>query len=89
MLYYNQVKGARPKGENDMIENVKNYIWLCERMLEQMREGRFHGYETERGTKWAIEFCKSLDHDVMTDRELDHAIRLTRFRGAVCPKFAA
>lgn len=72
-----------------MLNNVNNYIWMCEGMLDAMAQGKFHGYETERGIRWAIEFVKSLDHETMTERELDHAVRLTHFRGAQCPRFAA
>lgn len=72
-----------------MLNNTANYIWMCENMLDSMQAGTFHGRETERGTRWAIEFVKSLDHDMMTERELSHAVRLTYFRGNVKPRFAA
>lgn len=70
-----------------MLENVYTYIAMCENMLSSMREGKFHGRETEQGTMWAVEFCKSLDHQIMSESELNHAVRLTYFRGTVCPRF--
>ena len=43
--------------------------------------------ETVQGIKQAISFVKALDHELLTDEELKHAIRLTRFRGQACCKF--
>ena len=82
-------KGPYDRWEHVMIEHVKNYVWVCQGMLESMEAGMFHGRETMQGVKWAIKFVSSLDHDVMTEKELNHAIRLTYFRGQVCPKFSA
>lgn len=77
-----------------MIENVKNFISVCESTLSRYNEAKTDlerrsvlCYQTVRGIGFAIEFCKNLDHEVMTERELKHADRLTRFRGPVCPAF--
>lgn len=72
-----------------------NFIYVCECELEraanattpaQLR-GVLNG-DTVQGIKWAIEFVKGLSTDYMTEKELKHATRLTRFRGYECPKFA-
>lgn len=79
-----------------MIENVKNFIWSCENQLARYnaaktnleRLGALSG-NTVRGIQFAIDFCNSLDHEWMTERELKHAIRLTYFRGSNQPVFVA
>ena len=43
--------------------------------------------QTERGIAWAIEFLESLTCDVLSDSELNHAIRLSYFRGNTRPVF--
>ena len=44
---------------------------------------------TVQGLWWAIKFVSKLCTPCMSDRELKHAIRLTHFRGSVCPEFKA
>ena len=43
--------------------------------------------QTDRGIAWALEFLNSLTCEVLTDKELKHAIRLSYFRGNTCPVF--
>ena len=43
--------------------------------------------QTVQGLWWAIEFAGSLQTPYMSEAELKHAIRLTRFRGTTCPAF--
>ena len=45
--------------------------------------------QTVEGLWWAIKFVSKLCTPFMSDRELKHAIRLTHFRGSVCPEFKA
>ena len=45
--------------------------------------------QTVDGLWWAIKFVSKLCTPCMSDRELKHAIRLTHFRGSVCPEFKA
>lgn len=45
--------------------------------------------QTVQGLWWAIGFVGKLHTACMSEKELRHAIRLTRFRGAVCPVFQA
>ena len=45
--------------------------------------------QTVEGLWWAIKFVSKLCTPCMSDRELKHAIRLTHFRGSVCPEFKA
>ena len=44
---------------------------------------------TVQGLWWAIKFVSQLQTAYMSEKELKHAIRLTHFRGAVCPEFKA
>lgn len=43
--------------------------------------------QTERGIAWAIEFLSSLDCEILSDKELNHAIRLSYFRGTTRPVY--
>lgn len=45
--------------------------------------------QTVDGLWWAIKFVSQLQTAYMSEKELKHAIRLTHFRGAVCPEFKA
>ncbi|MBQ0067579.1 MAG: hypothetical protein KBS60_05315 [Phascolarctobacterium sp.] len=71
-----------------------NFIFSCENTLaryaaatsEPAKRGILDR-QTLQGINWAIGFCKSLDTDYMSDAELNHAIRLTMFRGNTCPVF--
>lgn len=71
-----------------------NFIFSCENTLaryaaatsEPVKRGILDR-QTLQGISWAIDFCKSLDTDYMSDAELKHAIRLTMFRGNTCPVF--
>ena len=71
-----------------------NFIWSCENTLTRYAAATSEGArravldrQTLQGIKWAIDFCKSLDTDYMTEAQLSHAIRLTMFRGQSCPVF--
>ena len=44
---------------------------------------------TVHGLWWATEFVSQLQSASMREMGLTHAIRLTHFRGAVCPEFKA
>lgn len=71
-----------------------NFIFSCENTLaryaaatsEPAKRGILDR-QTVQGIKWAIDFCKSLDTDYMSDAQLKRAIRLTMFRGTSCPVF--
>ena len=43
--------------------------------------------QTEQGIAWAVEFLNSLTCEILSERELNHAIRLSYFRGNTCPVF--
>lgn len=45
--------------------------------------------QTVDGLWWAIKFVSRLQTSYMSEKELKHAIRLTHFRGSVCPEFKA
>lgn len=45
--------------------------------------------QTVDGLWWAIKFVSQLQTPYMSAKELQYAIRLTHFRGAVCPAFPA
>ena len=71
-----------------------NFIWSCENTLARYAAATSEGArravldrQTLQGINWAIQFCKSLDTDYMTDAQLKLAIRLTMFRGQSCPVF--
>lgn len=70
-----------------MIENKYNFLYMCRRDLGRMISGTYFGRETRQGVLWAIEFVKGLDHDVMTDVEIKHAVRCTTYRGSKKPVF--
>ena len=71
-----------------------NFIELCESTLERYAAATSEearravlDRDTVQGLRWAIDFCKSIKRDLMTEAELRHAVRLTTFRGRVCPVF--
>ena len=71
-----------------------NFIFTCENTLARYAADTNDSVkraildrQTVNGINWAIDFCKSLDTDYMTESQLSHAIRLTRFRGQTCPVF--
>ena len=71
-----------------------NFIFSCENILARYAAATSDAAkrgildrQTLQGIKWAIDFCKSLDTDYMTEAQLSHAIRLTMFRGRTCPVF--
>lgn len=45
--------------------------------------------QTVQGLWWAIGFVSHLSTPCMSEKELEHAIRLTHFRGTKCPAFPA
>lgn len=45
--------------------------------------------QTVQGLCWALKFVCQLQTTYMSEKELKHAIRLTHFRGTVCPEFKA
>ena len=73
-----------------------NFIATCEATLKRHtaaqtdaeRRAILSG-ETVQGLWWAIGFVRELQTAYMSEKELKHAIRLTHFRGAVCPVFQA
>lgn len=77
-----------------MIENVILFKEVCKNQLARYMAATTDearravlGRDTVKGLMWAIDFCDSLNHEVMTDREFKHAMRLTTFRGNECPAF--
>lgn len=72
----------------------ENFILSCENTLARYEAANSDvekrgilDRQTVQGIKWAIDFCKSIDTDCMTEAQLSHAIRLTMFRGRTCPVF--
>ena len=76
------------------IDRTENFILACKGELrrcasassEEMKRAILDT-DTVQGLHWAIDFVKSIGHDVMTEAELRHAVRLTKFRGKVRPEF--
>lgn len=73
-----------------------NFISTCEATLKQYAAAQSDAdrraildRQTVQGLWWAIGFVRQLQTACMSDKELKHAIRLTHFRGAVCPAFPA
>ncbi len=71
-----------------------SFIFSCENTLASYTAAKSDSLkraildrQTLQGIRWAIDFCKSLDTDYMTEAQLSHAIRLTMFRGQHCPIF--
>lgn len=60
-----------------------NFIATCESTL-----AKYSAAQTDAERR-AIGFVGKLHTTCMSEKELRHAIRLTRFRGAVCPVFQA
>lgn len=70
-----------------MIEYKANFLFMARNTLERLLAGQCSDRDTKQGVMWAIKFVKSLDHEVMTERELSHAIRCMTFRGQQEPRF--
>lgn len=73
-----------------------NFITSCEATLSRAAAASSDAErravldrQTVQGLWWAIDFVSKLCTPCMSERELKHAIRLTYFRGAVCPAFQA
>ena len=73
-----------------------NFIASCESTLKRYNAAKTDAErravldrQTVQGLWWAIGFVRKLQTAYMSERELKHAIRLTHFRGAVCPAFNA
>lgn len=49
--------------------------------LERKQRGTDHGRETENGLKMAIAYLDSVKVDILTERQLYHAVRLAHYRG--------
>lgn len=71
-----------------------NFVAVCESTLARVEAAQDEATrkailsrETVQGIKWAIEFVNGLATEYMDERELNHAIRLTYFRGAKRPVF--
>lgn len=73
------------------INNVHIFAAMCKNDIELLVNGAacYQVAGTERGNKLAIEFVSALDHEIMTERELSHAIRCKMFRGTCMPIFRA
>ena len=78
---------------NASINYRSNFIWSLKNTLERYlaadssKKTAILDHQTVQGVRWAISFMKSLDHECMTEAELNHAIRLTYFRGQSYPAF--
>lgn len=73
-----------------------NFIASCESTLKRYNAAKTDAErravldrQTVQGLWWAIGFASKIPAACMSEKELNHAIRLTRFRGAVCPVFQA
>ena len=73
-----------------------NFISACESTLKRYSDAQTDAErravldrQTVQGLWWAIKFVSQLHTSFMSEKELKHAIRLTHFRGAVCPAFPA
>ena len=73
-----------------------NFIATCESTLKRYSTAQTDAErrailvrQTVQGLWWAIGFVGKLHTACMSEKELRHAIRLTHFRGAVCPAFQA
>lgn len=73
-----------------------NFVSTCEATLRQYSAAQTDAErraildrQTVQGLWWAIGFVRKLQTAYMSERELKHAIRLTYFRGSVCPTFPA
>lgn len=73
-----------------------NFIATCESTLAKYSAAQTDAErraildcQTVQGLWWAIGFVGKLHTACMSEKELRHAIRLTRFRGGVCPVFQA
>lgn len=71
-----------------------NFVATCESTLARVETAETEtarqailSRQTVQGIKWAIEFVNGLSTEYMTERELNHAIRLTYYRGANRPVF--
>ena len=76
------------------INYTANFIFTCENTLKRVANAETDsarkailGRQTVRGIEWAIEFVNGLNTEYMSDRELNHAIRCTNFRGNTRPVF--
>ena len=81
---------AKTQEYKDRLANGETLDDLLPEAYATVREGAKRAIldrQTLQGIKWAIDFCKSLDTDYMTEAQLSHAIRLTMFRGQSCPVF--
>ena len=76
------------------INNPYYFAYTCENTLKRVEDAQTEAArkailsrQTVQGLKWAIEFVNGLKTDNMNEAELNHAIRLTYFRGANCPVY--
>lgn len=73
-----------------------NFIASCECTLQRYNAAKTDAErravldrQTVQGLWWAIGFVSKIPSACMSEKELKHAIRLTHFRGTVCPAFQA
>lgn len=73
-----------------------NFIASCESTLKRYNAAQTDAErravldrQTVQGLWWALKFVCQLQTAYMSEKELKHAIRLTHFRGTVCPEFQA
>jgi hypothetical protein len=76
------------------INIASNFIMVCESTLKryaaastELEKRAALDTDTVQGLHWAIDFVQSIGRDVMTEAELKHAVRLTKFRGQRRPEF--
>lgn len=74
----------------------KNFVASCNNTLARYNAAQTDAErravldrQTVQGLCWAIKFVSQLQTAYMSEKELQHAIRLTHFRGTVCPAFNA
>lgn len=63
------------------IQYRANLIFVFKNTLNALTAGTHYGRETQNGLTMALDFLNSLSGDILTDRELRHAIRLSTYRG--------
>ena len=76
------------------INIASNFIMVCESTLKryaaastELEKRTALDTDTVQGLNWAIDFVQSIGRSVMTEAELKHAVRLTKFRGQRRPEF--
>lgn len=65
-------------GDISFTANIKSVLTNT---LERKLNGPYYGLETINGLKMALEYLESVNVEQLTELQLKHAIRLSRYRG--------